>query len=1460
MSRLNSQSRNRKLLAVVLVCALALPLLVSFVGVQQAQADGKTITPSIVNQAPEAAGRGQSNIVMARLIFTATNFDAGPPADVSDITSIKITITGTPTALSALRLVKDTNNNGWIDGGELVIAEQANPGSSNTFTIGTGVLRLTPTVTTQAVLIVVDVKSDATVGTSFAVQLAAAADWGFTVVSGDTPTKDGATYPLSSGVTVVQPVGAGSLLVSKIAYSAPANALKGQTSINMTGFTLYAAAYDVVWSNIKVKVTTQTSNVKDQILAVKIVDAAGNVLASQTPTASATSEKLSFTISPSITVAAGATPRKYFIFVDVKTTATVNEFFNVQIESGADVTAKSNNWAIVAAGSYPISSTNTFIRASGTLTYEKVDPTDYAPSNVVINQLFNSTGVKLTASGEAIDITSMKIRITVSAGTPASEVSLVEVRDSAGNVLGSTTTIGSGGTTDVASVTFSPAVRVEAGETKKLFFFLKINSTATPGRTVQAGLNSGDSGFIVAQGVGTGVALVPGTTLVGIDFMGGTSTIQAAGTLAVAIPNIYAEANIVAGATNVNATRFKITATYEDVTITSVKLKFTLGGGAGNIADIFPTGGVRLYRSTSTTDADGSPDLVEGYIPATVTASTTSTLTLGLLSPGITVPAGKSIYIHAVVDIKPTITDGWTFKVGHDEISGTGVASGITISYTTDVDPTNAYTLKEKGDLTLEEIGTQPPAAFIPVGATTINATLWQLTPCKTGWKGGAGEGVVVKSIKLTLAGSANFDDDIAAARLYTDSPTKPGNLGVEIPTTVFERTTTTITLNITGGLTIPQGTPYKFHVVFDLKPTATAGRTVIIGVATANDVYAIGTVTGKPVTRSGTDNSNTFTIKGALSVSGVSLAPTYLTRGSSAAMLKLVFTATAEPIQVNAIRVSYTGTLTTDAPTVAIYLDHPTLGVVGGYDANDISLGSATFDPFVKKTPTITLTPAITLLAGESKTVFLVVTASATATSGNSVGVSIAAAADISATGQATGQSITPTLTATTSTLSVIQVEPTFDYLAGTLSPTWVRANATNIQFTLKLTKGGEVALTLNNATLTWTVPGYIHRTYLSAPISIAAGTVAEVTLTFKPINIQNVPHGSFAPPTLTLTGVDANGAPFTQTTYTTAFENTQVDNVRPSITHTPVTTATLGTELPITATVTDGNSGVSVVQLNYRITGAATYTTAYMIAIGANTYRAVIPATAVTAAGLEYYIEAIDLAGNTATTPTYTVTVPVPDTTPPTITHTPVTTAAINTPVTITATVTDNVAVQTVTLYYRTIGAATFTSTTMAKDGNVYSATIPATAVTAAGVEYYITAVDTSDNQARAPTTGTYTIQVTIFTAPASTPERVHPITGATLPEQVASGSSVGASTTVTNLAVEERTVRIFFVVEKEGVPLLYGSATVRLAPAQSFDAMQGWILTEPGTYTIRITVTDAVTGISLSEEQTITYTVVG
>jgi hypothetical protein len=80
---------------------------------------------------------------------------------------------------------------------------------------------------------------------------------------------------------------------------------------------------------------------------------------------------------------------------------------------------------------------------------------------------------------------------------------------------------------------------------------------------------------------------------------------------------------------------------------------------------------------------------------------------------------------------------------------------------------------------------------------------------------------------------------------------------------------------------------------------------------------------------------------------------------------------------------------------------------------------------------------------------------------------------------------------------------------------------------------------------------------------------------------------------------------------------------NTAPTITHQPVTAGKSGTELPITATISD-NEAITA-KLFYRPGGASTYKNITMTA-NANTFTGVIPATEVTSRGLEYYISATD------------------------------------------------------------------------------------------------------------------------------------------------------------------------------------------------------------------------------------------
>jgi hypothetical protein len=202
-------------------------------------------------------------------------------------------------------------------------------------------------------------------------------------------------------------------------------------------------------------------------------------------------------------------------------------------------------------------------------------------------------------------------------------------------------------------------------------------------------------------------------------------------------------------------------------------------------------------------------------------------------------------------------------------------------------------------------------------------------------------------------------------------------------------------------------------------------------------------------------------------------------------------------------------------------------------------------------------------------------------------------------------------------------------------------------------------------------------------------------------------------------------------------------IDQTPPTITHTPVTDAVAGQPVSITATVVD-NVAVDKVYLNYTDVLAANHNVS-MTSAG-NTFSYDIPAQS-SAGSVTYFIWANDTNDNEARTAAYTITVSA-DTVAPTITHTAVTSAKAGDQITITATITDNVGVQSATLYYRKTGDASYSTVAMSASGDTYTAVIPASAVTTAGIQYYISATD-GTNAATVPTanptTAPYSVSVT-------------------------------------------------------------------------------------------------------------------
>ena len=104
-------------------------------------------------------------------------------------------------------------------------------------------------------------------------------------------------------------------------------------------------------------------------------------------------------------------------------------------------------------------------------------------------------------------------------------------------------------------------------------------------------------------------------------------------------------------------------------------------------------------------------------------------------------------------------------------------------------------------------------------------------------------------------------------------------------------------------------------------------------------------------------------------------------------------------------------------------------------------------------------------------------------------------------------------------------------------------------------------------------------------------------------------------------------------------------------------------------------------------------------------------------------YYFKVVNTDGNEENSVSNTASAAPIDNIFPVLKHTPVENAKAGAQITISATATDNIGVESVKLYYRKSGTESFTEKKMTGSNNLYVAVIPASSVTAAGVEYYVT-----------------------------------------------------------------------------------------------------------------------------------------
>jgi MYXO-CTERM domain-containing protein len=254
--------------------------------------------------------------------------------------------------------------------------------------------------------------------------------------------------------------------------------------------------------------------------------------------------------------------------------------------------------------------------------------------------------------------------------------------------------------------------------------------------------------------------------------------------------------------------------------------------------------------------------------------------------------------------------------------------------------------------------------------------------------------------------------------------------------------------------------------------------------------------------------------------------------------------------------------------------------------------------------------------------------------------------------------------------------------------------------------------------------------------------GTLVSWTWDFgdgSPVSTERSPRHSYLSAglfTVTLTVRDNEGLTDTDTTLATVFGT--VDTAGPLIQHVAIPDGQpVNVAVTVTATIQDPSS-VAAAVVYYRATGGTTATPVVMTHAGNNVWQATIPGGAVTSAGVDYWITALDgviPVGNASALPAGAPAVVFSfrvsgDNDPPVITHTEITNGQPpGVAVTINATITDATGVGSAKLFFRPSTGTSFGAADMVRGaGNTWTAQIPAFVVAPPAVQYYLQAVDTS------------------------------------------------------------------------------------------------------------------------------------
>lgn len=901
---------------------------------------------------------------LLKLLFSASGSEPTRAVQVSKL-QIKRTGTGTDSDIKLVSLYEDTNGNGVFDGADMLMStttfDSANPAYA-TFTNWVRTISVIPGGASQQAILVYTLSNNAASGVTYGADIT---DQSYvTVVSPDTVTLT--SSPISSdlvttkGNTVV--VTGNDLAPAKItpATLLGSTTLSGGVSAGAGSVTLADASS--LSGGDYIRIGTGGTQETKQISLV-----AGNTLTLSSVLGNAHSngetvvklketkvvmEKLSFAMTSTF---------NYDSSPELLPTAEVTQL-RVKLSNSANVSSmtlyRDNGSGTLDSADRALAPFGAFVADEATLPVtldalleSTIDSSTLNLSTIIISDIFDEGRRFIAGDFVILDPgTANEEKRTISSVTKY----IADTNPNKRTVLTLSSAVKKAHTAGSAKI----RTYIQPGQTKDFLVLIKPNITASG--TTYAEVTNNTYVTVNAPDI---VALSP------IPLKSSTSTYR---DLVTVTPTDLAPANVSLGQTGVPMLKLSVAPNTNSATVNSIKI---FESGSSTTDTHVPL--VSIYKDAN---SNGQFDGADTLLATQTFTAQNATLTL---VPAQAVDTTAPLVLFAVYDItSSSLATAYTLGARVSDETNMVLASPDEVASTNF--PLSSGTPGVLNNDTLTVLTTDPDTESVaPQYAKPSDTNV----PLEKISLSASSATVSVSQLKVNKLGTIALSD-VSAVKLYADNsstvlPSIPGS---------FDSTDTMLlstTFDGTGVATFATSVSVsysQYKVLFvgaDIAATAPANDTATVGVKVNNGDVSV--VLPDKINTFGSFQSALTTIsnKDALTVSkSVAVtAPSQISRGSAADMLKLTLTAGSGSVTVNQVKVFENGSANgdTDVSLVSLYED---------INGDNMSTSGELFatGTFASQLITFNLSPGLVVTAGTPRSLIVNFTVSATASATKTV------------------------------------------------------------------------------------------------------------------------------------------------------------------------------------------------------------------------------------------------------------------------------------------------------------------------------------------------------------------------------------------------------------------------------------------------------------------------------------------